>query len=232
MPLNPDSILDSVKKSLGIDVSNTAFDLDVTLFINGAFGSLQQAGVGSDSGFMISDNTTLWSQYVSSIYLLNLIKPYIYHFVRLSFDPPATSFGLAAIKDQLSELAFRINVAAEELNPPSDPFGIESSVMPVYVPKVVNLSYSTEVSIDASEGNVFYLTMTGDCVIDAPVNGKDGQHITLELTSNGHGVTWGNGWDFGSSGEPVLSDTGQTDIISAVFRTSATSWYAGFTPGF
>jgi hypothetical protein len=229
---NPDSILDSVKKTLGFDPDYEAFDLDITLFINGAFGSLQMAGVGSDSGFSISDNTTLWSNYVSNATLLNLIKAYIFAFVRLSFDPPGTSFGIDALKNMAAQHIWQINVVAEQLNPPSDPFGDETTDTPVYKPMVVELEFASVITPDAMAGNVFYLTLTSDCTIDAPISGVDGQHITLELTANDHTVTWGNGWNFGDAGEPDLSSAGKTDIISAVFRLSATDWYAGYTPGF
>jgi hypothetical protein len=119
---NPDSILDSVKKTLGFDPDYEAFDLDITLFINGAFGSLQQAGVGPDSGIAITDNTALWSDYVTDGVLLDLVKQYVYSSVRLSFDPPGTSFGIDAIKYMLEMHIWRINIEAEKLTPPSDPF--------------------------------------------------------------------------------------------------------------
>lgn len=230
MPANPNSILDSVKKMLGMDPEFTAFDIDVTLFINAAFGSLRQLGVGSDTGFVIADNTTLWSQYITNLAFVGMIKSYIFMKVKLVFDPPATSFGIDAVKNQIQELEWRINVVAEEFDPPSDPFG-EAVPQFVFVPQIVQLQYSSSVAMDASDGNVFYLTLTGDTTINAPVNGTDGQHITLELTSNGHSVTWGSGWNFGDAGAPSLT-AGKTDIISAVYRTSVSEWYAGFSPGF
>ena len=99
-------------------------------------------------------------------------------------------------------------------------------------PKVVQLAYASTVTPDASEGNVFYLTMTGDCIINGPVNGSDGQHITLELSSGGNAVTWRSGWDFGDGGIPALSTGGQADIISAYYKETSASWRAGFATGF
>jgi hypothetical protein len=236
MPANPASILDSVKKAIGMDPEFTAFDLDVVLFTNAAFGVLRQLGVGSNSGFIISDNVTLWEQYVADLRLLGMVKQYIFMSVRLALDPPATSFGIDAIKNQMEMLGWRINVAAEEANPPSDPFASSSSsggstTSTIFVPTVVNLEYAVTVTPDASAGQVFYLELTGNCTINAPVNGADGEHITLELTSNGHTVTWGNGWNFGAAGTPSLSAS-STDIVSSVYRGSATDWYSGFTSGF
>jgi len=237
MPANPNSILDSVKKVLGFDPEFTEFDLDIVMHINSAFGSLQQLGVGSGTGFYIQDNTTLWSQYVSQLLYLGMVKQFIYMTVRLAFDPPATSFAIEAIQKQLAELSLRINVAAESINQPSDPFAEEvfdvSGVTPtVFVVKAITLQFAAEVFLDANEANTFRLTMTGDCIIHAPVNGTDGEHITLELVSNGHAVTWGNGWNFGLAGVPTLSSGGQTDIISSVYDELSAEWLSGFTAGF
>lgn len=236
MTANPNSILDSVKKVLGFEPEYTAFDLDIILHINGAFGSLQQLGVGSETGFVIEDNTTLWSQYISQLLYLGMVKQYIFMTVRLAFDPPGTSFAIDAFDKQIQQLAWRINVAVESLNPPSDPIEETGSgdlgSQTVFVVKVVDLVFADVVTPDASDGNTFYLTLTDDCTINAPVNGIDGNHITLELTSNGHTVTWGSGWNFGDPGIPDLSGGGATDIISSIYRESAASWYSGFTPGF
>jgi hypothetical protein len=240
MSSNPESILDSVKKLLGFESEYEAFDLDITMFINATFGSLLQLGVGPDSGFVISDNTTLWSQYTTQLSYLGMVKTYIFMSCRLAFDPPQTSFGIDAFKNQISELGWRINVAAETIDPPSDPFlsvgdddiSQGGKLKGWFAPKTVTLDFSSTVAPDAHDGNVFYLTATADCTINAPVNGEDGQHITLELTSNGFSVTWGAGWNFGTVGLPVLTSEGKTDIISAVYRTEKTDWFAGWSPGF
>jgi hypothetical protein len=234
---NPASILDSVKKVLGFDPDYTAFDLDITMHINSAFGELQQIGVGGDTGFAIADNTTLWSQYVSSLTYLGMIQQFIYLSVRMAFDTPATSFAIAAIEKQIEQLSFRINIAAEHIDPPSDPFAtttitVEGSSNTYFVVKTVQLGFASVVTMDASAGNTFYLTMTGNCTIEAPVLGTDGEHITLELISNGHTVTWGPGWNFGDNGEPSLSTGGLVDVISGVWRAADNEWLTGFTPGF
>jgi hypothetical protein len=236
---NPESILDSVKKAVGLDSTDTTFDLDVTLLINSTFGALKQLGVGSDSGFIIQDNTTLWSQYISGLSYLGMVKHFIFMSVKLAFDPPDGRYALPAFQAQIEQLAWRINVEVEHLNPPTDPFGTAGSdtfqdgVMKTYIaPAVVQLEFASTVTPDASAGNVFYLTMTGNCTINAPVNASDGEHITLEITSGGHAVTWGSGWGFGDAGTPVLSVDGKADIVSGYYKETAASWRAGFTTGF
>lgn len=235
---NPASILDSVKKVLGFDPDYTAFDLDITMHINAVFGALQQLGVGGDSGFMISDNTTLWSQYVSDLLYLGMIQQYMYMSVRMVFDTPLTSFAIEAYQKQIDQLAWRINIAAEQINPPSDPFapvdeGPGGGATTTYFKvKTITVLFASTITLDASEANTFYLELEDDCTIDAPVSGADGEHITLELKANGHEVTWGAGWKFGDSGEPVLSTGSKIDIISGLYRQEFASWYAGYTPGF
>lgn len=224
MTFNKNSILDLVKQSLGVSFDQTAFDPDITMFINGSFGSLQQLGVGSDTGFMISDNTTLWSQYISGLKYLGMVQSYIFLRVKLLFDTPATSFAIDAIKDQITELSWRIVQSVEEIN--------DNMVKGYLSPTVVDLDFASVILMDASQANMFYLTMTGDCVINSPVNGADGEHITLEITSNGHSVTWGSGWNFGDIGQPTLSLGGKSDTVSAYYKQDVATWRAGVTTGF
>jgi hypothetical protein len=246
---NSESILDSTKKVLGLLDTDTTFDLDVIMHINSAFGELAQAGVGADTGFFIADNSTLWSQYISQLAYLPMVKQFIYMSVRLAFDPPSNSWGLDSIRKQLDQLGWRINVAVEHFNPPSNPLP-ETCVhqedwfeemfghcpppgsLTLYKVKAVTLGFTSTIMPDVSMANVFYLTMTDDCVINAPTGGADGQHITLEIVSNGHSVTWGNGWNFGSAGEPSLSPGGLEDIVSAIYKESKSEWRAGYSAGF
>jgi hypothetical protein len=114
VPYNNDSILDSTKKSLGIQFDYTEFDPDVIMAINSAFGPLTQNGVGPDGGFQISDNLTLWSTYVTDVRYLGMVKMFIWQSARLVFDPPASGFGISAIQKNIDELLWRINVAAEQ----------------------------------------------------------------------------------------------------------------------
>lgn len=122
MAFNPQSILDSVKKLLGLEFDYTDFDADVVMHINTAFGVLQQIGVGPTTAYSITDNTQLWSDFSADIGKLSPVKSYIYQKVRLMFDPPATSFGIIAVEKVILELETRLNMMGEALSPPSDPF--------------------------------------------------------------------------------------------------------------
>ena len=111
--MTDDSILTSTKKVLGLAEDYTAFDQDVVLHINSVFSTLLQLGVGPEAGFMIEDKTAVWSDFLTDI-RLNNVKTYMYLRVRMLFDPPSTSFHISAMKEQIQELEWRINVYREE----------------------------------------------------------------------------------------------------------------------
>lgn len=106
-----DSILKSVKKSLGLDADYTAFDHDVITHINTCFFSLNQLGIGPSDGFMIDSDEVKWSDFVDETLnksALNALQTYFYLKVRSFFDPPGTPHHLQAIKDQIQELELRL----------------------------------------------------------------------------------------------------------------------------
>lgn len=113
MAANPESVLDSVKQTLGFQPEYQAFDLDILLHINSAIGDLFQIGGLSGPILHITDSTTLWAAITTRLEMLGMIKALIYMRVRLAFDPPASGFAISAIERQIEMLEFRINVAAE-----------------------------------------------------------------------------------------------------------------------
>lgn len=108
-----DSILNSTKKILGLAENYDAFDLDVITHINTCFFTLNQLGLGPREGFMIEDDSTDWDEFTGGVLNLNAIKTYVYLRVRLLFDPPGTPHHLSAIKDQVSELEYRLKMDRE-----------------------------------------------------------------------------------------------------------------------
>ena len=58
-----DSILDSIKKNLGIPLEETHFDGELIININSNISVLKQLGVGTPS-FVVYDNSDLWSEFV------------------------------------------------------------------------------------------------------------------------------------------------------------------------
>ena len=109
------SILTSTKKALGIDASYEVFDLDIITHINSAFSTLTQLGVGPANGFMIEDESATWDDFFQTPdFQYNSVKTYVYLKVRLLFDPPQTSYLIAAMEKQIEEIAWRLNVHREE----------------------------------------------------------------------------------------------------------------------
>lgn len=108
-----DSILNSVKKILGIEENYTVFDVDIIIHINTVLNILNQLGIGPDEGFMITGETETWDNFIGNDILLNDVKTYIYLRVRLIFDPPTTSFAIEALTKQYQELEWRMNVKRE-----------------------------------------------------------------------------------------------------------------------
>jgi hypothetical protein len=107
------SILTSTKKALGIDVAYTAFDVDILMHINSVFSTLNQLGIGPEAGFMIENSTPTWDAFLEDDPRMNSVKTYMYLKVRMVFDPPNTSFVLAALKEQILELEWRLNAYRE-----------------------------------------------------------------------------------------------------------------------
>jgi hypothetical protein len=115
MPTEPQSILDSTKKKLGLTADYDVFDLDIINHINTAFMSLSQLGIGPVEGFMIEDADTTWDAFLGNDPMLNPVKTYMFFKVKRAFDPPGTSFHLQALDDQIKEIEWRLNVYREEL---------------------------------------------------------------------------------------------------------------------
>lgn len=118
-----DSILDSVKQALGVPVDSTDFDSELMLHINSVLSTLNQLGVGPVEGFMITSKEPTWNEFLGGNPKLNDAKLYMVHRVKISFDPPDTSFSLDAIKEQIAELGWRLNTTREETEwkNPADP---------------------------------------------------------------------------------------------------------------
>lgn len=109
------SILLTIKKLLGLEEEETGFDPDIIVGINSALFNLRELGLEPDEGgiFTISDETTTWGELLDNRNDLELVKTFIYLKVRLTFDPPQNSFLVEAIKSQINEMEWRLNVKAE-----------------------------------------------------------------------------------------------------------------------
>lgn len=108
-----ESILTSIKKLLGIAEEYDHFDSDITMHINSVFMVLTQLGVGPSDGFTIHDKSAVWMDFIPDTTKVEALKTYIYLRVKLIFDPPLSAAVMESMNRQISELEWRLNVAAE-----------------------------------------------------------------------------------------------------------------------
>ena len=111
-PFN-ESILISVKGSLGIPENYEYFDQQILFHLNSVMAILPQIGVGPPEGFIVEDETATWGDLIGDTPDKNkflYVKSYVYLRVRLLFDPPSSSSAIDAMERQLRELEWRITV--------------------------------------------------------------------------------------------------------------------------
>lgn len=109
-----ESILTSIKKLLGISEEQTEFDADIIMHINSVFDDLKQLGVGPEEGFIIFDDSAVWTDFISDPKKMQSVKTYMYLRVRLIFDNSTlNSSVLASLERQIKEYEWRLNVSAE-----------------------------------------------------------------------------------------------------------------------
>ena len=103
-----DSILNSIKKMLGIYSDVTAFDDELILHINSILASLIQMSIGpSKNGYAITSSQNVWNEFLNEDKRLESVKTYIFLKVKLIFDPPPQSSVIDAYKEQIKEFEFR-----------------------------------------------------------------------------------------------------------------------------
>lgn len=108
------SILDDIKKALGLAADYTVFDQEIIMHINSALGELFQLGVGPTGGFEIDSSTQKWTDLLAGDKTLSMVRTWMYYKVKINFDPPENGAVMMSIEKQLEELAWRIMVARDE----------------------------------------------------------------------------------------------------------------------
>ena len=109
-----DSILDTIKDSIGVAIDERGFDQELILPINAAIMELVQLGV--EKNVIVTGPTQTWSlfeEFYADDSTLEAIKLYISMKVKLIFDPPSNSFVVDSARKLLEELAWRIMVQSD-----------------------------------------------------------------------------------------------------------------------
>lgn len=110
------SILETIKKLIGIDKDYGVFDIDLVVAINSSFTILNQLGVGPTKAFSISGSSETWSDFFGEDAQIELVKSYIYLRARLLFDPPETGVLHEAIERQITEFEWRLMIQADPVS--------------------------------------------------------------------------------------------------------------------
>ena len=107
------SILTTVKRTLGLSEDYTVFDNEIITHINSVFGDLHQLGVGPLVGFEIEDVNATWGDFLANDVVLNATRSYMYLRVKQLFDPSTIGFVLTAQKEAIEKAEWRLMVAAD-----------------------------------------------------------------------------------------------------------------------
>lgn len=115
------SILLSVKDSIGPAIDYDVFNTQLIEIINSILNVLTQIGVGPTSGFAITGTEEKWEDFLGDREtLLSMCKSYVSIRTRLIFDPPTSSFVIDSLKKNADELEWRIYIMVQEMDRYSD----------------------------------------------------------------------------------------------------------------
>lgn len=112
-----DSVLETVRDAVGLEKDDTSFDTELIIYINGAIGELNQAGVGNE--ITVLDDATKWEELVVndsgsvSMKLVGLAIMYVFLNVKIHFDPPQVNTQ-NVMKDAMNQAIWRLAVAWDE----------------------------------------------------------------------------------------------------------------------
>lgn len=102
-------LLSGVKDLLGIPSTETSFDSQLVMYINSVFETLNQLGFGPATTFKITKTTGSIEDFLPTDEgVREFAMLYVYHKVRLMFDPPTSSFVLASLQSIVNEYEWRL----------------------------------------------------------------------------------------------------------------------------
>ena len=107
-----ESILNSIKKLLGIAEFDTSFDQDIIMDINTIFGILWQMGVGPTSPFRIFGPAEKWSDFCQDD-KIEFIKSYMHLRVAQLFDPSSNGAVDESRNNLIAELEWRLYTSGD-----------------------------------------------------------------------------------------------------------------------
>ena len=105
-----ESILNTLKKMLGITEEQTEFDGELIVHINSVINILHQIGVfnNADEVYSIDGPAQTWVDFLTDISKFSMVKSYMFLKVKLLFDPPLNSTVISSMERQIIEFEFRL----------------------------------------------------------------------------------------------------------------------------
>ena len=106
----------------------------------------------------------------------------------------------------------------------------------VYSPFVALTLTGGAISVDASLGNMFRVTLSGTGTVGAPTNSQDGQTINFHISQDGTGnrtLTWNSAYKWPSGVAPTLSTAANAlDVVSCTYNSTLGYWVCTATRNF
>jgi hypothetical protein len=93
--------------------------------------------------------------------------------------------------------------------------------------KTATLTDAATITIDASQGDDFRVTLAGNRTMAAPTNPTDGQRMTVLLTQDGTGtrtMTWNSAFTFGTLTGTLTTTANRRDLFEFVYNSSLSKW--------
>lgn len=124
---DPDSILLTTKRSLGLEADYSPFDGEIIIHINSVLATLNQLGIGPAGGMLVTGTDETWTDFLVRVSetiadpRLNHVKSYMHMRVKMLFDPPNVGYVLTAYEKMIQEAEWRIMVAQDDIINPLPP---------------------------------------------------------------------------------------------------------------
>lgn len=103
----------------------------------------------------------------------------------------------------------------------------ETVLGPVSYTPAYALTDAANITVDASQSNIFKVTLAGNRTLDNPSNLADGMVLTFRIKQDGTGsrtLAYGSKYEFPGDVAPTLTTTAsKTDVITCLYDADADS---------